>query len=93
MTAANSKVVFTWDQVPVATGYVVYGRTDPVTQLATIGSGSTLTYTDLGTASGSGVPAESINTSGVHYVSLGALDITVGYSKRRQTESLGFSTL
>lgn len=92
-TAANSTIVFTWDSVLAATGYVIYGRTDPFGQLATVVDvpNTTLTYTDDGTVVGPATPAESINTSGVHYATLGQLVVNVEYSRRRQVEDLAYN--
>lgn len=93
VTAPNSKIVFTWDQVLAATGYAIYGRTMPFGLLAEVGAVLDVvpTFTDNGSVVGSGAAPVPINTSGVHYPVLGTLDISVSYSRRRQTEDSGFS--
>lgn len=54
-TGSTSTATINWTQVTGATGYKVYGRTAAgETLLATIASGSTLTYTDTGSGSPSG---------------------------------------
>lgn len=87
-TAPMSKLTFSWDPVAAATGYIIYGRTEPFTK---IGQTVAPTFVEDGTAAGTGEPASTLNTSGVHYVALGTLDLSVKYSKRRQIEDSGFS--
>lgn len=87
LTAANSSVKFDWDRVPSATSYVIYGRVAPVGQLTEV---TTLTYTDDGTGVGTAEEPVNINTSGVHYAILGALDLTPVYSRRRAIEDNGY---
>ena len=62
----NGSANLAWNRVPGATGYKVYRATTTGTEnvspalVATIGSGTTLTYTDTGTATSAGaVPATS----------------------------------
>lgn len=91
-TAPMSTITFTWDHVPAATGYLVYGRTAPFGLLAPVTDvdGTVPTFVDKGTIVGPGTPPAPINTSGVHYPVLGTLDISVSYSRRRQTEDSAF---
>jgi hypothetical protein len=65
---ATKKVVLTWPKITGATGYKLYRTSTPGTYGAsslrvTIGSGSTLTYTDDGSACSAGAPP-SANTTG-----------------------------
>jgi hypothetical protein len=60
-SGGNLSVVNTWTQVPGATGYKLYRSTTSgvygaSSLLTTIGAGTTLTYTDTGSATGAGTP-------------------------------------
>ena len=59
LTGSTSSNVLTWTQVTGATGYKVYRGTVSGQEnklITTIGSGSTVTYTDTGTAGATGFP-------------------------------------
>jgi len=58
LTGSTSSVTLTWPQVDLATGYKVYRGTTASenTLVTTIGAGSTLAYTDTGTAGSAATP-------------------------------------
>ena len=66
---ATKKVILTWPQITGATGYKLYRAATPGAYGASslrvpIGSGSTLTYTDDGSACSSGAPPTANTTAG-----------------------------
>lgn len=79
---AGSSVVLTWSSQAAALGYRVYGRSGNVVNIGSTQVGVN-TFTDTGTATGTGLIPPSINTSGVHYAVLGTVSITASYSLRR----------
>lgn len=71
-TTGHQSAVLTWPQVSQATGYKIYRSTTSGTYttpalLATITSGATLTYTDTGTAVGTGAPPASLPNNYVEF--------------------------
>ena len=66
---ATKRVILTWPQITSATGYKLYrsataGTYGASSLRATIASGATLTYTDDGSATGSGTPPVANTTGG-----------------------------
>ncbi len=64
---ASAGVILTWQQVPGATGYRVYGRsTGAELFIAAVTTGSVVTYTDAGTITPSGA-MPTVNTALVNF--------------------------
>lgn len=82
-TGATSAVKLTWDPIPGALNYFVYGRTSssPVPGLIATVAPALTTYTDTG-AVVPGLPPPTQNTSTVQYSTLGTLTVNVLYSTR-----------
>lgn len=59
LSGSTSSAVLTWDAVPNASGYKVYRTAPTPVLLATISSGSTVTFTDTGSAGTSASPPGS----------------------------------
>jgi hypothetical protein len=79
-----SAALVTWDAVPGALGYNIYGRTFPTAFLiATVGPTAT-NFTDVGFPLGTTVPP-AFDTSGVRYCSLGNVTLNMFYTNRRLT--------
>lgn len=92
VVTGNSGVTLSWDAVPLATGYIVYGRSGDLNRMIALPQGSgTISWTDTGSGIPSpNTPPSSISTSGVHYVVQGTSNITAAYSRRSSVEERGY---
>ena len=86
VTAPNSSITFNWDAVGAASGYRIYGRTDPIGRLTTL-LPTVTTFTDNGTLTTSAVSPPSINTSGIHYAVINSIKVTAQYAQRTVLEA------
>ena len=81
LSGSTSSNVLTWTQVQGATGYKIYRGTTTGGEnalITTIGSGSTVTYTDTGTAGSAGSPPVANNATITAPVGLGVTGSTTG---------------
>lgn len=85
LSPGQTSVDISWDPVPGAISYRVYGRIQGSLEKLTadIPAGTT-TYTDDGSAT-TGIPENKINTSGLFYANLNLLTLTMAYSDRTTT--------